>query len=306
MDIYSFINNGNDCYFIVAIHAIIDMLYVKQTISDKEHLQNHFINILNSSIIEQKEGFNIHQLLNPNEIKRYLASKNHFFNTSEQQDASECFIHILDQFTKENTTKPERFRHHHHHHSEKIISLSVKHLREHDKLHGYSPISDLYLGQFISKKICTNCGDTTHAFETFTNIDVIPCGTSLSSCMTKYLEEERVELKCDRCYNPYVDKKTHIIKYPNILVFTIKRFDETTFNSSMIVNPNIVITNETKILNYRLRLIIHHIGRSMHGGHYYATMHTPNVTIAVNDNQIFKTNDDFSKTVYMVFYELGV
>ncbi len=309
MDIYLFENSGNNCYFIVAIHAIIDMLQVKKILDTSSVITNTFTNIINSPIVKVSEGYNIHQLANIEEFKKGLAMSNKFFVSHEQQDSSECFLQILDQFTKENTIKsyrgiydtPKRYKDL----PENIFNKSLIHLKDYDKKHGYSPVSELYLGQYIFKKTCLNCNDITYSFEEFVNIDLVPNNTSLTACISEYFKIERVELECDKCHYAYVDRKINIFKYPNILVICIKRFDDNTYNSSVDITNKLAIKNNDQIIKYSLRLIIHHIGNS-NSGHYYVTLHHGDDYVIINDGHVSKSkNTDFTKSAYMIFYEIA-
>jgi len=302
MDIYLFENNGNNCYFIVAIHAIIDLIQVKALLDNSSVISNTFMNIIYSPVVKTTEGCIIHQLANIDEFKKGLAASNNFFVGHDQQDASECFLHILDQFTKENKKKSYRGLYDT---PKNIVTKSLIHLKDYDKKHGYSPISELYLGQYIFRKICPNCNDTTHSFEEFITVDIVPNNTSLTNCLFEYFKQERVELKCDKCHYDYMDRKMNIMKYPNILVICIKRFDENTYNSSVEITNKIAIRNNDNIVKYKLRLIIHHIGNN-HSGHYYVTLHDNDSYVIINDAHVSKSkNVDFSKSAYMVFYEIA-
>lgn len=96
-----------------------------------------------------------------------------------------------------------------------------------------SIVSDVLLGQYISKLECTVCKSASYNFEPFNVIELsIPPGkttTTLNDMLNYLSKEDLVEdfsWDCPKCKVPrQVNKSTHIYKLPPVLVLCFKRFE---------------------------------------------------------------------------------
>lgn len=299
------INIGNTC----AINSLLQSIFYtfdNSLPSDKE-----FTNSLLLILKLMKE--------NSNKIIKPLKFINDFFNHSsnlfqkgEQLDVNELWIFLCNKIFEETSIKNKSIQ--------TIFDSNINYL-------AYSQISshnnnslslwnDIYQGVTITITKCNKCNEKYYNFETFYNLSIDIGFTTIIESLIHFFSpiENKDEWKCEKCNeNTHYIKTTKLWSVPNVLVLSLKRFDNHMKKISKDININytlnfkqgVVINHLDQFFVFNLKTIIHHQG-IFNGGHYISSILNDdnNVTI-INDEK--KTNSTFQKKsndCYMLFYQL--
>lgn len=187
----------------------------------------------------------------------------------------------------------------------------------------YSPLVNMYFGQFHVQIICDRCKHVSNRWEPFNTLKgVIEQNTdtnpSIIDCILGELNEESIEeYSCDMC-SPIRTKavrKTKVWKLPETLIVVLKRF---TYDGKKIHTPiEPFNTEELNFSNlfyekspnrkdntYSLRSVIDHHGNSM-GGHYTTQAKYKNNTWYNYDDQDVRELEKphLGNSSYIFFFE---
>lgn len=311
-DIYTFINNGNQCYFITALQLFLSSDLFKIVVNSSKSTNSTILclkDIINSNIVHSNEIYNFHSTHNPYLLKQSLGLVNDFFKTMEQQDTWECFLNLLEEFSKLTTTEYVRPKLVYHSDTDpELYKKYIKCLFDHDSKNKKSYINEIFLGCYEITKVCVGCRHKETDFEIFFNIDIVPIdGMSVLNCISKYFETEKVERNCEKCHDNRCGsyKKLSFMKFPKTLILCIRRYDKTHFNAKVNVDKSFSIRRNDRSFLYTLNTIVHHTGRDIDSGHYYITKDD----LFINDSNVSKIQQDSilknSDTAYILTYDLA-
>ena len=281
-NIIKFHNIGNSCYLNSALQCFVNIDNVNKYINNL--LQRDISNPLLYQYLQIIHNSN--KTSNPIHMKQILASKNSLFKNLQQQDCHECLIILMDIFhestkhIQHNDLTPyyqsianvnnELFK--------KKVTDANNQWKKFIKTFGYSFITHLFTGQFVTTLYCEDCGVEKCNFESFNNISldipklkkdgriVIP---NVKHCFSKYFKEEDLdcEIDCDTCKTrTQMSKRTSIWRFPTILVLSLKRYLNPIIRNNSIIKIDKVIKFEIQsnkqILIYDLKCIVNHQGSS--------------------------------------------
>lgn len=148
----------------------------------------------------------------------------------------------------------------------------------------YSEIYDICYGIHISQ-ITSIDGTKLYASkpEYFRILDLAITSTTLSDCLSNYLEGEILQ-NDNQWYNEKLDTKMDVCKklifwkLPKVLVIALKRFDNISNKNQTLVHfplEDLQINSSETEMSYDLFAIVNHYG-VMLGGHYTAYLKNPN------------------------------
>jgi len=270
---------------------------------------------------------NTSDLLN---MKRLLGVKDSIFNTNRQQDCHECLVMLMDIFHE--TTKRighgdltpyyQLFQNNNKLFIKKINDANTQ-WEKYIETFGYSLITHLFTGQFITTLSCSDCNTEKFNFESFNNIslDIPILGDgegergngvpTIKHCFSKYFRQETLdcEIDCETCKKrTRMTKRTSIWRFPTILFLNLKRYiNPVTRNNSIIKIDNVIkfeIHSNRQILIYDLKCIVNHFGHNSQSGHYTTTVNTETQGwVDIDDNFVRKANAPYhSKGAYILVY----
>lgn len=229
-----------------------------------------------------------------------------------QHDADEFLEKILnkigEEFSKELNLKIEGDVKNE---LEKIYVLSLKSWEKSFKKE-YSFITELFYGQYFSETVCLNCNDKTYNYDPFMILELELKYDNILDCIKKHtsFEEDIDDYKCEKCCKKNIKKRLNIIKFPKILLITLKRYNNNIckIKNDIEINCNLNLKNYLgEYVNYDLKSIVIHEG-NCNGGHYYT--YTKNIKsnkwYNFNDekvSEINNINDINKKNIYCLLYE---
>ncbi len=186
----------------------------------------------------------------------------------------------------------------------------------------YSYILDIIYGQYNSYLKCLKCDKITNQYEPFSDIQLSITNNThnLYECLDELTSSEIIdnnnEWKCDKCNefsNP--KKKINIWKIPEILIISLKRFDNLSNKNNKIIDfPlynldlfNYVNGYEQNEAIYNLYSINNHSGNGINSGHYYSYCKHPgdNNWYEFNDDNVSKIDESnlITNSAYILFYK---
>jgi len=151
-----------------------------------------------------------------------------------------------------------------------------------------SEISDLFYGHTVDTTTCLKCTKTKYAFGYFNSMalhisDKESRAISAQDLVDHYFQEEHIDdFKCDFCRkNVTIVKRSHLYKFPEVLLLFFKRFDYGIYGNS----PRKLRTKIILPLNIRLNNLAYNVGQNadyvltgavnhygmINSGHYTAT-----------------------------------
>jgi ubiquitin carboxyl-terminal hydrolase 8 len=291
-----------------------------ELISDKfvgfqQHDAEEFINyILNQIHEELKIDVELQYKNISNNILEYIKSRNNLYkDLSEEYNELKLNTRIQEfkKFIKTNEEYELNY---------KFIKFWKKYLKN-----NYSPIIEIFTGQYIGEIICSNCNNKSTNFEPFTILQLpIPNNTdTLQNClknfsMTDYLNDDN-KYKCDNCKTETSANKTiYIWDLPELLIIQLKRFS---YSKNRLNKNNNIITfplenlefndnyHKYRIKNYKYDLygVISHYG-NLSGGHYiaYTKNELNNKWYKYNDSSVYyidDINNELNNNAYILFYK---
>lgn len=310
---YGLINIGNSCYLNATLQSLANLYPLA-----KLFLTEEFRNDIKNNNYFILEFYNFLKILWSNEIclikpvklKSYLSNYDKKFNNSNQQDAHETLIILLDMLHKGlsyhasinfNGTAKNSL--------DKLMINSIKNWKnEYEK--EYSKIIELFHGQFITKLLCLNCHNITYIFESFISLclPIESTNTNIDELLDNFFKVENInDYQCEKCKNKNVQKKISLWRLPQIFIITFKRFNNHLIKYNQVINFSLDNINLNKYLsgyeknvNYTPVSLINHIG-SLNSGHYYAFCKKGNEWYNCDDSNTIKLNDVSLNHVYIIF-----
>lgn len=341
-------NLGNTCYINAILQCLlrIEPLYYY-------FVNKHFLNDIDIEKFKNKENLteNIYDLfvtyfennekvLEINDLYEYFINNFPIIERGEQQDAHEFLIFLLDFLHQElnrankvninisnNNNKPMRLESKYEIGDEDLADLELiarnywqKYLTA-DK----SILVDIFQGQIKNTITCLSCNIVKNTFECIMYYSLsIPKDNNctLKKCLKMFSKEEKMEKNdkydCENCKEKTNSlKKTEFWKFPNIIIFQLKRFKLKKDKFSKI---NTMIDFPIKDLNlndfskgfqrskpiYNLFAVVNHSGDLDYGHYYtYAQCEKDNNWYYFDDDNygmIEDPSDIVTKDAYLLFY----
>lgn len=285
------VNIGNSCYLSSSIQCLINSKYFMNMIKE-----------VSGPVVNELKSMSKNKIINPVNFKRLLAEKDKFFMNINQEDVYESLIKIIDIIHNETKIKVP------------LSQLNYKNNTwiDYIKLNGYSVINMVYSGQLANILECVNCGNNRNIFEIFNSIDLEipeeePKGIN-NSFIDYFKTVEIGPIDCENCKTKSLQRKTtSIIYFPHNLILNIKRFNVngTKNNCAYNIERFISFKLKDKIIVYKLKVIIYHIGFSPNSGHYVSVLPlSDEKMLIINDEKIFETKMNTSSSYsYLLIYE---
>lgn len=228
---------------------------------------------------------------NPISIARRVKDISTTFKSGRQEDASEFMICLIDKIVDaclRSCQPPERLR--------PSSGSSYEQL-----CHSQTILHDLFALVLRSRVDCLRCHQTSDTFEVqYTWIVGVRNQTDVRESLKQFVSPERLSgenlYRCMKCKQlvPAVKRYT-LHKASKVLLINLKRFEfgKNSHKLSHLVHyPEFLdvrpyMSEETindQSLNYRLYAVLVHVGASMHSGHYFSYVRSPN-------NRWYKADD---------------
>ncbi|CAF1686122.1 unnamed protein product, partial [Adineta ricciae] len=228
---------------------------------------------------------------NPNNLVRRIKDISKTFRFGRQEDASEFLICLIDKIVEaclRSSQPPERLR----------PSSGTSY----DQLcHSQTFLHELFGLVLRSRVVCSRCHHTSDTFEVqYTWIVGVRNHSDLRQSLHQFVCRETLAgenlYRCMKCKQlvPAIKRYT-LHKAPKILLINFKRFEFgknshklshlVRYPEHLNVKPYMSEENcNDQSLNYRLYAVLVHVGSSMHSGHYYSYVRSPN-------NRWYKADD---------------
>lgn len=292
------VNISNTCYLNSILQSFFNNKYIIEYIlSNNYKINNNFENNLISELDKLiKNIWTENSIILPKSFIELLSSITNE-NLNQQNDPDEYYEKIINRFYEE-TSHNININNINNNDSEKQWLKSFK-----NKL---SFINNIFYGQYKSEILCSSCNYNFINYEPFITIKLELKHNDLLNCLKSHLSwENNISLKCDKCKETNKSKKRFtIIKIPNIIIFTLKRYNN--FIQKNNKNINFPFLFEIDNNKYELVSIINHFGFSLEMGHYtiFSKHNINNLWYEFNDNNINQINiNNINKSnIYMLFY----
>jgi len=228
---------------------------------------------------------------NPNNIVRRIKDISTTFKIGRQEDASEFLICLIDKIVDaclRSSQPPERLR--------PSSGTSYEQL-----CHSQTIFHDLFGLVLRSRVVCSRCRHTSDTFEVqYTWIVGVRNHTDVRQSLQQFVCRETLSgenlYRCIKCKQlVQANKRYTLHKASKILLINLKRFEfgKNSHKLSHLVrypeylNVTSYMSEENsndQSLNYRLYAVLVHVGSSMHSGHYFSYVRSPN-------NRWYKADD---------------
>ncbi|CAF4795442.1 unnamed protein product [Rotaria sp. Silwood1] len=228
---------------------------------------------------------------NPNNIVRRIKDISTTFKIGRQEDASEFLICLIDKIVDASLRSlqpPERLR--------PSSGTSYEQL-----CHSQTIFHDLFGLVLRSRVVCSRCRHTSDTFEVqYTWIVGVRNHTDLRQSLQQFVCRETLSgenlYRCIKCKQLVQAIKRYTLhKASKILLINLKRFEFgknshklshlVRYPEYLNVSPYMSEENSNdQSLNYRLYAVLVHVGSSMHSGHYFSYVRSPN-------NRWYKADD---------------
>lgn len=270
-----YVNIGNTCFMNSTLQCLkftipLTKFFLLNDIQTDNLLTENFQKLIKKSWLEEKS-------FPPINFKRALCSVNRMFMGTNQHDAHELLICVLDQL---NTS---------------LLKQKI------------TIINDLFRGYYKQTIKCLECNNESITKQEFITLELPITGNNIHECLISYLHEEKLDkenmYKCDKC-KKHVSaiKKLEIDELPNFLIITLKRFNRNQKINNGVSMPvkNFNLLNST----YNLYGTVNHFG-NMNGGHYTANvLHANDSWYNMNDSQCSEIDESKvnNSSIYIAFY----
>ena len=279
-------NLGNSCYMNSTLQILfssnifnnIIFLFLKKHPNRSKNI-NNMLKIYINTIIEISKLSN-NNIYNPIDFKTLLGKENILFKNTQQQDAHELLVYLINEFADEKK-------------DEKMSKL----------------IKKLCFGKIKQYVYCFQCQNTSISYHNYFDINLqIPKKNNidLGDCFNEeFLKVEKLDgdnkYYCSNCKTKVIaSKKKEIETVPDVVFILLKRFD----NNSKITTP-VKIYQNIILENNKLELIstVNHYG-GIHGGHYTANVKKNNCWYNANDSSINTSNMPINDpSIYIMVYQ---
>lgn len=299
--IHGFFNIGNSCYLNSALQCLIN----------SEIFVNELQNIIKSYKGLSTENLKRYEFLNllidmtsatnPVNLKQILSEYDDLFKYNHQQDAHEALMSILNILHKETKINSK--------HHEKLFKSMNQGWISHIKTFGFSFIDKIFSGQQVSIVKCP-CNHIVQTSEIYNSLNLsISNDSKLHTSFGQYFSPDTIpDYECDHCHNKTnATKMISILSFPDILIISLKRFTQ----QGQKIQSNYEILTELSFnninigqLNYKLKVIVNHVGNSLHSGHYTSIIINSGNYYYIDDDKIIQIQPiTHSPIVYMFIYE---
>lgn len=228
---------------------------------------------------------------NPNIIARRIKDISTTFKMGRQEDASEFLICLIDKIVDASLRSlqpPERLR--------PSSGTSYEQL-----CHSQTIFHDLFGLVLRSRVVCSRCHHTSDTFEVqYTWIVGVRNQNDVRQSLQQFVCNETLSgenlYRCIKCKQLVQAVKRYTLhKASKILLINLKRFEfgKNSHKLSHLVrypehlNVSQYMSEESlndQTFNYRLYAVLVHVGSSMHSGHYFSYVRSPN-------NRWYKADD---------------
>ena len=282
------VNLGNTCYMNVILQCLSNSKLLM-----KYFLENHYVNDVNHDNDDRDIVVEFNSLLRGLWYKNSVVNPNKFHSTIQlnslkknmiqfsgygQNDSQEFLQFILEgmhnslskkvKMSIEGTIKNEL---------DKLAVSAVKSWISYFK-NDYSKIIELFYGQYISKLLTIEKGQSTisYSYDPFSSIslEISQKSSNIYNCLDNHCNRELI----DNNNNEKIQYKTPSFwKLPKILIIFFKRFDNNGDKlnykieypiNNLDMSKYVVGYNKSKY-KYELYGVCNHVGNLM-GGHYFA------------------------------------
>jgi ubiquitin carboxyl-terminal hydrolase 36/42 len=300
------INLGNTCFINASLQCLANTPPLVQWFLSNSHhqycrmkLEKQFCLFCEAErivkLIHSKNSYSSSPSIgpaNPNNIARRIKDISKTFRFGRQEDASEFLICLIDKIIEaclRSSQPPERLR--------PSSGTSYEQL-----CHSQTFLHDLFGLVLRSRVICSRCRHTSDTFEVqYTWIVGVRNHSDLRQSLQQFVCRETLSgenlYRCIKCKQlvPAIKRYT-LHKASKILLINFKRFEfgKNSHKLSHLVrypehlNVKTYMSEEQhsddQSLNYRLYAVLVHVGSSMHSGHYYSYVRSPN-------NRWYKADD---------------
>ncbi|CAF2403652.1 unnamed protein product [Rotaria sp. Silwood2] len=297
------INLGNTCFINASLQCLANTPPLVQWLLSNSHHQHCRIKLEKQfclfceaerivKLIHTKNSYSSSTgPANPNNIVRRIKDISKTFRFGRQEDASEFLICLIDKIIEaclRSSQPPERLR--------PSSGSSYEQL-----CHSQTFLHDLFGLVLRSRVICSRCRYTSDTFEVqYTWIVGVRNHSDLRQSLQQFVCRETLSgenlYRCIKCKQlvPAIKRYT-LHKASKILLINLKRFEfgKNSHKLSHLVrypeylNVKPYMSEEhsnDQSLNYRLYAVLVHVGSSMHSGHYYSYVRSPN-------NRWYKADD---------------
>ncbi|CAF0993146.1 unnamed protein product [Rotaria sordida] len=297
------INLGNTCFINASLQCLANTPPLVQWLLSNSHHQHCRIKLEKQfclfceaerivKLIHTKNSFTSSiSPANPNNIVRRIKDISKTFRCGRQEDASEFLICLIDKIIEaclRSSQPPERLR--------PSSGTSYEQL-----CHSQTFLHDLFGLVLRSRVICSRCHYTSDTFEVqYTWIVSVRNHSDLRQSLQQFVCHEKLSgenlYRCIKCKQLVPAIKHYTLhKASKILLINLKRFEfgKNSHKLSHLVrypeylNVKSYMSEENsnnQSLNYRLYAVLVHVGSSMHSGHYYSYVRSPN-------NRWYKADD---------------
>jgi ubiquitin carboxyl-terminal hydrolase 36/42 len=297
------INLGNTCFINASLQCLANTPPLVQWLLSNSHhqycrmkLEKRFCLFCEAErivkLIHSKTSYSSSMgPANPNNIARRIKDISKTFRFGRQEDASEFLICLIDKIVEaclRSSQPPERLR--------PSSGTSYEQL-----CHSQTFLHDLFGLVLRSRVICSRCRHTSDTFEVqYTWIVSVRNHSDLRQSLQQFVCRETLSgenlYRCMKCKQlvPAIKRYT-LHKASKILLINFKRFEfgKNSHKLSHLVrypeylNVKSYMSEENsndQSLDYRLYAVLVHVGSSMHSGHYYSYVRSPN-------NRWYKADD---------------
>ena len=219
----------------------------------------------------------------PNNLVRRIREISKTFKLGRQGDASEFLICLIDKIVEaclRSFQPPQRLR--------PSSGTSYEQL-----CHSQTFLHDLFALVLRSRVICTRCHHKSDTFEVqYTWIVGVRNHFNVQQSLQQFVTPEKLFgenlYRCTTCTKMVPAVKQYTLhKASKILLINLKRFEFgknshklshlVAYPEHLNVSPYMSKENShDQPLNYRLYAVLVHVGSSMHSGHYYSYVRSPN------------------------------
>ena len=325
---YGLINLGNTCY----MNTVLQTLFlcknfnheIIRNVQQRNTLINSYKTILVRMLQRNKEQSKVRKLKLTNFINTFRTNFQHV--SFHQQDAHEALQFILnnyhDTLLEEFTTVDLLENINSMRYNKKIKNECTRQLLTMYK-NDYSLINKYFYGNMCNVIKCSNCNHEVNRVEVYKGLELsIEKSNNLKDCLNEHFSNEELEgYKCDNCKEAQCSKQVALLRIPQYLMITLKRFNfnykvnRFTKNTKKVNFPvflhfkdYLLRDNDNKKVNnvdlYKLTSVINHMGGS-DNGHYYSVHNINEQWIRCDDDDVEDVEEDtlFTPNAYVLLYE---
>jgi ubiquitin carboxyl-terminal hydrolase 36/42 len=297
------INLGNTCFMNASLQCLANTPPLVQWLLSNSHQQSCRMRVEQQfclfceaerivKSIHSKTNFSSStSSANPNNLVRRIKDISKTFKYGRQEDASEFLICLLDKIVEaclRSSQPPERLR--------PSSGTSYEQL-----CHSQTILHDLFALVLRSRVVCSRCHHKSDTFEVqYTWIVGVRNHADLRQSLQQFVCRENLSgenlYRCMKCKQlvPAIKRYT-LHKASKVLLINLKRFEFgknshklshlVRYSEHLNVSPYMSEDDShEQSLNYRLYAVLVHVGSSMHSGHYYSYVRSPN-------NRWYKADD---------------